>query len=70
MINFIRRLFGFTCCTEFSQWRTIEGEYSKAPDSTGEILARNDDGRYHYTQAYQERHCIVCGKIQQRKLKY
>jgi hypothetical protein len=76
MNNFFRILFGRVCCPrddgkpEWTLWERKEATFSRPVDGR--------DGVYYvigvkdrvYTQIYQERQCVTCGKIQQKTLKY
>jgi hypothetical protein len=70
MIQFLRRLFGFACCQEFTQWEDREAEFSRSPHDMLEKVRAGFVDRITFTRRWQERCCTICGKVQQRELRY
>ncbi len=68
VVRFFRRLFGQTCCVEFTQWELHERSVERAPTSREWLYS----SATKVTEVYrwQERHCTICGKIQQQKLEW
>jgi len=64
------RLFGFTCCREFTPWEIKSAKYTRIPKDLWEQGVTNVNGYVEYELRWQQRQCTVCGKIQQKKLKY
>ena len=60
MINYIKRLFGFKCCGEWSKWELKERRIDKL------VEVNFIDKWVPWTQKYQERRCLKCGYIQQK----
>ncbi len=67
MRKFIRRLLGWDCCGEWTQWQTYEGTYSRKPSFLMQIICYESEDIV-FTKRWQERTCTICGKIQQRDL--
>jgi hypothetical protein len=70
MIKFIKRLLGWECCGPWSQWERKEEEYIKYRRSLDQIIVAGGENSYRVTEAWQERRCMKCGKIQQQRLDY
>lgn len=68
MISFIRRLLGWDCCGEWTQWETYRGEFNRAPRSSSEKNLAGGVDTITFTKHWQERCCTLCGRIQQREL--
>lgn len=70
MIQFFRRLVGLTCCIEFTQWEDHKAEFSRPITRDDNIPYTSHMETIEYTKRWQERRCTICGKIQQRRLKW
>ncbi len=68
MIQLLRQILGMTCCTEFTQWETKSFTRERAP--TDKEWIRSNVEVVTERRRFQERHCTICGKIQQRRLKW
>lgn len=64
MIKFIKRLFGYSCCGEWSSWEKKEHHLDRM------VEVNYMDVWVPVIQYYRERHCLNCGKIQQKRLHY
>lgn len=64
MIKLIKRLFGYSCCGEWSSWERKERRVDKL------VEVNYIDKWVPWTRKYQERHCMKCGYIQQKEIKF
>ena len=66
----IKRFWGWLCgihiCEEFTQWEEHKANYIRHVEIT-EYLAGFPE-TIEFTRRWQERHCTICGKIEQRDL--
>jgi hypothetical protein len=60
------KLFGIHICTEFTKWETFKGEFSRPTEITEYLVGMPET--LFFSRRWQERSCIVCGKIEQRNL--
>ncbi len=70
MFKRIKGLFNTHCCEEFTQWENKEVVFSYIPSQSENLLAHVLQEKREYSKRWQERHCTICGKIQQRELRY
>lgn len=68
MWNFIQRLLGWRCCGQWSKWSRYRARYSRQPIIGVDSAAFTSGDLVFFTEEWQERHCLECGRIQQRKL--
>jgi hypothetical protein len=69
MTNFLRRLFGRRCCTEWTQWTKATYKTERAPTSWEKATSCASIISVDTNKTFLERKCTVCGMIQQRRLK-
>jgi len=69
LINWYKRtILKEHICEEFTQWKTWKQDFSR-PTSyriDGDIALRQNT--IEFTKRWQERHCTMCGKMEQRIL--
>ena len=68
MIRWLRRILGIECCGPWSPWETHEAKFSRIPFTMDERIRSGWQDSIEFTRRWQERHCTVCGKIQQREM--
>ena len=56
-------------CKEFTQWEDKRANFTR-PVSVFDTVVDYNLKTYKYTEHWQERKCIICGKVEQQKLKY
>ena len=67
-MKFIKRLLGWECCGEWTQWESKKANFTRWADvqTDGYVALKTD--KIEYTKRWQERRCTLCGRIQQRDL--
>jgi hypothetical protein len=71
VLHWLRRWFGWDCCGEWTQWETLQAEYSRPPrDSLEWISLGTTATQVRYTRRWQERRCTLCGRVQQQELQF
>ncbi len=74
MINLIKyyleKWFQIHFCREFTSWKSQEARFSRIADRDDNSLLYVRAEKIYFTKRWQERCCTICGKIQQKELKW
>jgi hypothetical protein len=68
--TFIREVLHKHYCTEFTQWEKKIIECNRIANENDNPIAYATMQVITYTRVYQERRCVICGKVQQESLSY
>lgn len=68
LYNWLLKKLGYHVCEEFTQWENKEALFSR-PATMEEYVSANTR-TIEFTRRWQERQCTICGKIEQRTLRY
>lgn len=67
----IEHWFGVHLCNEFTRWETKEIAYSRPRAYLTDPIPRDPNiTTVEWIEKFQERQCTLCGKIQQKNLKW
>lgn len=69
IVRLVERILDIHICMEHTQWEDKECDW-KRPVEIRDFIADWDVKEIVHTKRWQERKCTICGKIQQRRLKY
>ena len=69
IIRLIEKILDIHICTEHTQWEDKQGNFSR-PIQYDDLIVDWEATTITYTKKWQERHCTICGKKQQRRIKY
>lgn len=67
MFNWLWKNMGYHVCEEFTRWEDHMENFTRNPS-----IAEHACGieKVLFTEAWQERRCTICGKVEQKKLEY
>ncbi|MDE2104711.1 MAG: hypothetical protein KGL39_46170 [Patescibacteria group bacterium] len=70
MIRWLKKKLGYHVCEQFSQWERNAVDCTRPVDWTDGNCYLNGQTTIEFTRKWQQRHCLECGKIQQKRLEY
>ena len=66
--RWLMKKLGYHVCEEFTQWEDHQANFRRPATMDEHVWAKTET--VVFTRRWQERHCTICGKIQQRDLEY
>ena len=68
MFGVIRRLIGWECCGEWTQWEVKAANFERPCTMDDGMAFLKGLTTIEHTKRWQERQCTLCGRMQQRNL--